>query len=279
MKRRFKWSDKWFEWLPTTNSGCCPGYILPIIQVTQITSSFPLPRWGISSHAPGKATAAWNKLLPLEKSHWLHLCESSKGFWERPWLTYGSMNCQPVATHSCRGENVTADWHLTFVKKVNLNCKQHPSSCLWAHRQQLQQWQWSHHWPSCASWPSSKPEQCRVKQLLQQPAYHGVDGSHKLSPHLQSSTLGQVQHLQCTRKGEIQPNFSCPSKQTLTSERQQLSASLSLTLQRAGYFSDLSPPPEGGIYKCLFHSTQREPKTTRVDRCQTNSCREPNCAQ
>lgn len=47
-----------------------PGRILPIVQVTQITSSFPLPTWGVSSHTPGKAigvlskTAAWNKLLP-----------------------------------------------------------------------------------------------------------------------------------------------------------------------------------------------------------------------
>lgn len=119
-----------------------PGYILPIVHITQITSSFPLPRKGISSHTSGKAigvlrkTAAWNKLLPLEKSHWLHLCESMKSFWERLWLSPGSMNCQPVARHCYRGESVTADWHLTFATKmVNLTCKQHPSSCLWADRE------------------------------------------------------------------------------------------------------------------------------------------------
>lgn len=148
MKKRFKWSDKWFEWLSTTSSVVPnqqpPGHILPVVQVTQMTSSFPLPSWGISSHTPGKVIGVLRQQLEqtvaTQKSNWLHFGESTEDFWERPYLSCGSMNCQPVATHCYREENVRADWHLTFATKMaNLTCMQHPSSCLWARRQQLHQ--------------------------------------------------------------------------------------------------------------------------------------------
>lgn len=123
-----------------------PGHILPIIQGTQGTSSFPVPGWGISSHTPGKAQGYWGRQqLGTNCCYWKsatdYIVVSQQKASEKGWLSCGSMKCQWGETHCYRRENIRADWHLTFATKmVNLTtCKQHPSFCPWAHRQQLQQ--------------------------------------------------------------------------------------------------------------------------------------------
>lgn len=87
--------------------------------------------------------------------------------------------------------------------------------------------------------------------------------AHKLFPQTQSSTpLGQPQHLQRTREGEIHPHFSCPIKQTPTSMPVALSFPLAHFLEE-GVLLGPSPPPEGGIRETRLYLKGAQEKQCR----------------